>query len=139
MTTFTVIAYMSSCNDRDDYLPSAIVINHFDNEDDLISEIECLKRDEYRNRNIRNYGWVEITILIDGVPCGENFEEDGYETYRRLNSEAQKRFLLWRREEIEKENKKILEEQARKALLSANETEKKERALLEHLQKKYSS
>lgn len=139
MITFTLVAYMPSCNDRDDYLSSAIVINHFDNEEDLILEIECLKRDEYRNRNVMNYGWGEITVLINGIPCGENFEEDGYETYQRLNSEAQSRFLLWRREEIEKEASKKLEEQARKALLSANETEKKERALLEQLQKKYST
>lgn len=138
MTTFTIIAYMSSYSDRGDYLPSAIEINYVDNEEDAIAEIEYLLRDQYRQRNVSGYDW-DISLLVDGIPCGEYLGQDGYETYQRLNEQAQKRFLLWRREEIEKENKKILEEQARKALLTANETEKRERAMLEQLQKKYSS
>lgn len=138
MTTFTTVAYMSSYSDRGDYLPSDISITHFDNEEDTIAEIESLLRDQYRQRNTNCYNW-DISLLVDGVPCGDYLGEDGYETYQHFNTEAQKRFLLWRREEIEKENRKILEEQARKALLTANETEKKERAMLDHLQKKYSS
>lgn len=138
MTTFTIIAYMSSYSDRGDYLPSAIEINHFGNEEDAITEIECLLRDQYRQRNTHCYDW-DISLLVDGVPCGEYLGEDGYETYKRFNVEAQKRFLLWRREEIEKEASKLREEQARKALLAAAETEKRERAMLEELQKKYSS
>lgn len=138
MTTFTVIAYMSSFSDRGDYLPSAIEISHFDNEEDTITEIECILRDQYRQRNTQCYDW-DISLLVDGVPCGEYLGEDGYETYQRLSVEAQKRFLIWRREEFERQASKERAEQALKALLIANETEKRERAMLEHLQKKYSS
>lgn len=138
MTTFTVIAYMSSFSDRGDYLPSDLSITHFDNEEDTISDIECLLRDQYRQRNTQCYDW-DITLLVDGVPCGEYPGVDGYEIYQHFNTEAQQRFLLWRREEIEKDAYKLRVEQARKALLQANETEKRERAMLEELQKKYSS
>lgn len=138
MTTFTVIAYMSSFSDRGDYLPSAINIIHVDNEEDAISEIVSLLSDQYRQRNTRCYDW-DISLLVDGVPCGEYLGQDGYETYHRLSSEAQRRFLLWRREEFERQVEKEKVEKASKALLQANETEKRERAMLEELQKKYSS
>jgi hypothetical protein len=143
MPFFTVVAYRPNANNYGNRTSSDFEIHHFENDEiQLLLERLNIYRRRDRDDAGDDYDSWEVHLLIDGYP--EDYWLDGEVVHEKLFEEINNQSIdLWRKTIAEEETAKRKAEEAAKklaeakALVAAEEKEKRERAEFARLKEKY--